>query len=234
MKLNSEILVGFYQKRLNRFLAQIELDGNSVLAHVPNPGRMYELLTPRKEVYLRAKPNTQRKTDFNLIAVKHNQLIISIDSTLPNQFIKRLLENYDLSMFTGYDTVIPEPRIYDGRFDFMLTGTKGNQFIEVKSCTLVESGRALFPDAPTKRGTKHVMYLVKSLGEKLTFKAAMIFVIQRPDATVFSPNAATDPDFASALRYAEEHGVDIIPLTSKLVNWNLDLISRIPYELDYI
>jgi sugar fermentation stimulation protein A len=123
--------------------------------------------------------------------------------------------------------------MYNGRFDFMLKGKSGNQFIEVKSCTLVEHGRALFPDAPTKRGARHARHLVKALNEKHVIKAAIVFVIQRPDAIIFSPNVATDPDFAHALRFANEQGVDIIPLTTNLVNWQLELLSRIPFELDY-
>jgi sugar fermentation stimulation protein A len=225
---------GFFQKRINRFLAQVDLGGDSVLTHVPNPGRMHELFIPRKEVFLRVNPGPQRKTDFDLIAVKHNQLIISIDSSLPNKFIRRLLQKHELPMFSEYDQVIPEPRVYDGRFDFKLIGNSGNQFIEVKSCTLVESGRALFPDAPTLRGARHVRHLVKALKENLAFKTAIVFVIQRPDATVFSPNVITDSNFAQALRFANEQGVDIIPLTTQLVNWQLELLSRIPIDFDFI
>ena len=233
-KKSESIKQGFFQERLNRFLAKVEIDDYSVLTHVPNPGRMYELLIPGKEVYLRAKSGPQRKTDYDLIAVKHNQILISIDSSLPNQFIWELLQNHELPMFLHYDQIIPEPRIHDGRFDFKLTGKSGTQFIEVKSCTLVESGRALFPDAPTIRGARHVRHLVKSLKEEYAIKAAIVFVIQRPDAIVFSPNTATDPDFTEALRYANNQGVDIIPLTTKLVNWQLQLLFMIPFELDYL
>jgi sugar fermentation stimulation protein A len=233
INLNPKILKGFFLKRLNRFLAQIELEGNLVLAHVPNPGRMYELLEPRKEVYLKTKSGPQRKTDYDLIAVRHNHITISIDSYLPNRFTRRLLENHELPMFSEYDQVIPEPRVYDGRFDFKLVRNNQIQFIEVKSCTLVESGRALFPDAPTVRGARHVMHLAKVLKEKHVVKAAIMFVIQRPDANVFSPNSETDPDFTLALGYAEEQGVDIIPLTTNLVDWNLEFKQHIPYDLYY-
>jgi sugar fermentation stimulation protein A len=152
MKLNSEenksISHGFFQKRLNRFLAEVDLNGESVLAHVPNPGRMLELLIPSKKVYLREKSEPHRKTDYDLIGVEHNQSVISIDSNLPNRFILKLLRNHQLKMFSEYEKIIPEPRIYDGRFDFKLIGKSGNQLVEVKSCTLVVSRRALFPENP--------------------------------------------------------------------------------------
>jgi sugar fermentation stimulation protein A len=145
--------------------------------HVPNPRRMHELLIPEKKVYLRFNSSSTRKTDYDLIAVKHNQFIVSIDSNLPNRFIHRLLQNRELPTFTNYNKIIPEPRMYEGRFDFKLSGDSGTQFIEVKSCTLVESGRALSPDAPTIRGTRHVRHLVKVLGEKDVIRAAIVFVI---------------------------------------------------------
>ena len=232
-KFGSNVHKGVLIDRPNRFLAKVQLDNEIILAFVPNPGRMLELMIPGKKVFLREKSGSHRKTDYDLIAVYYKGLIVSIDSNLPNRFIKRLLQNNELPMFTDYRQVIPEPRIYNGRFDFKLIGDSGIQFIEVKSCTLVENGRALFPDAPTLRGVRHVRHLVKALKEKQVSKTAIVFVIQRPDAFVFSPNEATDPDFAQALRYANENGVNIFPFTTNLVNWHLELLSNIPVEFDY-
>ena len=76
-------------------------------------------------------------------------------------------------------------------------------------------------------------HLVKALDDGLAAHAAVIFVIQRPDAEVFSPNDPTDPAFGDALRYAEGNGVTVLPLVTKVVNWNLELIGAIPYTLDY-
>jgi sugar fermentation stimulation protein A len=229
----TDVRTGLLINRINRFLAEVQFHNQTIFAFVPNPGRMLELMVPGKKVFLRENPGSHRKTDYDLIAVYHKGLVVSIDSNLPNRFIKLLLLNHDLPIFSGYNQVISEPRIYNGRFDFKLMGDYGSQLIEVKSCTLVENGRALFPDAPTTRGARHVRHLVKAVKEKRANKAAIVFVIQRPDATVFSPNEATDPDFAQALRFANEHYVDIIPLTTNLVDWQLELLSQIPVELDY-
>ena len=219
--------------RPNRFLGRVRLDDRVIEVFIPNPGRMLELMIPGKEVYLRENIASHRKTDYDMIGLEYNDVLISIDSNLPNRFIKRLLLSNELPFFTDYDNVIPEPRAFEGRFDFKLTGGTGSTFIEVKSCTLVEDGRAIFPDAPTTRGVRHIRNLVSALNQNLVNRAAMIFVIQRPDARIFSPNDLTDPKFGDALRYAHENGVEIFPLTTQVVNWDLELRRQIPFELDF-
>jgi len=194
---------------------------------------MLELMIPGNEVFLRENRAPHRKTDFDMVGLEYNGILVSIDSYLPNRFIKKLLLSHELPFFNDYDKVIPEPRAFDGRFDFKLTGSKGTSLIEVKSCTLVEEGRAIFPDSPTTRGARHVLHLAKALKENLAKRSAIIFVIQRPDAKVFSPNDKTDYKFGNALRFAHANGVEVIPLITQVVNWNLKLIKQIPYELEY-
>ena len=219
--------------RPNRFLGRVHLDGQVTEVFIPNPGRMYELMIPGNEVFLRENRAPHRKTDFDMIGLEYNGVLVSIDSNLPNRFIKRLLLSYELSFFADYNTVIPEPRAFEGRFDFKLTGSRGSSFIEVKSCTLVEENRAIFPDSPTSRGARHLRHLATALNERHVKRAAVIFVIQRPDADVFSPNDATDPKFGDALRFAHSNGVEIYPLVTQVVNWDLKLVKQIPFELDH-
>ena len=219
--------------RPNRFLGRVRLDGKITEVFIPNPGRMHELMIPGNEVFLRENIANHRKTDFDMIGLEYNGVLVSIDSNLPNRFIKRLLITKQLPFFKDYDDVIPEPRAFEGRFDFKLTGVKDSIFIEVKSCTLVEDGRAIFPDAPTSRGARHLRNLVDALKTKQAGRAAVIFVIQRPDVEVFSPNDETDPKFGDALRFAHANRVEIYPLVTKVVNWDLMLVGRVPYELDY-
>lgn len=219
--------------RPNRFLGRVHLDGRVIEVFIPNPGRMYELMVPGNEVFLRENSGPHRKTDYDMIGLEYNGVLVSIDSNLPNRFIKRLLLSHELSFFKDYDTVTPEPHAYGGRFDFKLTGANKSSFIEVKSCTLIEEGRAIFPDAPTTRGARHLRHLAVALNEGHVNRAAVIFVIQRPDADVFSPNDNTDPKFGDALRFAHANGVEIYPLVTQVVNWDLKLIKQIPYELDH-
>jgi sugar fermentation stimulation protein A len=220
-------------ERPNRFLGILDIDGTHTEVFIPNPGRMHELMVPGYEVFIRENPAPHRKTSFDMIGLEYNGVLVSIDSNLPNRFIKRLLINRELSFFKGYEEVISEPRAYEGRFDFRLDGSRGTTFIEVKSCTLIEDGRAIFPDAPTTRGARHLRHLATSITDGTASHAAVIFVIQRPDAHVFSPNDQTDPAFSDALRYAHTQGVEIIPLTTEVVDWDLNLLQRIPAELNH-
>jgi sugar fermentation stimulation protein A len=223
------ILVG----RPNRFLGIVDIEGKHTEVFIPNPGRMHELMVPGYEVFIRENPAPHRKTSYDMIGLEYNGVLVSIDSNLPNRFIKKLLNSHELPYFKDYDQVISEPRAYKGRFDFRLEGPSGITFIEVKSCTLIEDGRAIFPDAPTTRGARHLHHLATSLLEGIASRAAIIFVIQRPDAHVFSPNDPTDSKFGEALRYAHSHGVDIIPITTEVIDWELKLRRRIDFELDY-
>lgn len=216
-------------ERPNRFLARMMLDGNVVEVFVPNPGRMHEMMIPGKKMFVRYNPGPQRRTDFSLVGINHDGVLVSLDSYLPNRFLRRELEELRLPFFSGYDLVEPEPSLYDGRFDFRLSGQSGTTLIEVKSCTLVEDGLALFPDAPTSRGARHMRHLARALEEGSADRAAVVFVIQRPDAHSFSTNDPTDPDFGETLRTAQSRGVEIIPLSTRVVGWNLELVSRIPY-----
>ena len=219
--------------RPNRFLGRVRLDEQVTEVFIPNPGRMFELMIPGNEVFLRENSGPHRKTDYDMIGLEYNGVLVSIDSNLPNRFIKRLLLSHELPHFNDYDTVTPEPRAFEGRFDFKLTGSKGASFIEVKSCTLVEEGRAIFPDSPTTRGARHVRHLAAALKANHVKRSAIIFVIQRPDAKVFSPNDNTDPKFGDALRFAHANGVEIFPLVTQIVDWDLKLIKQIPIELEH-
>jgi sugar fermentation stimulation protein A len=229
----SNIIEGRLIERPNRFLGVVDISGIQVKAFIPNPGRMYELMVPDKHVYLRPVTGNKRKTRYNLIGVEHAGVLVSIDSNLPNRFMKRMLREHKLEMFSGYETVTPEPRYYNGRFDFKLEGLNGITVIEVKSCTLVEDGRAIFPDAPTKRGARHMKHLARALTEKVADVTAVVFIIQRPDVQVFSPNDPTDPIFSNALRSAAMNGVKVYALKTKVVNWDLQLLSQVPVELEH-
>ncbi|MCK4565788.1 MAG: DNA/RNA nuclease SfsA [Candidatus Thorarchaeota archaeon] len=231
MSKQQRVRIATFIERPNRFLARVEVDGDIVEVFVPNPGRMYELMIPGKQVFIRDNPGPHRKTSFDLIGVHHDGVLISLDSNLPNRFIRDLLETRRLKYFSDYSKVIPEPRAYGGRFDFLLEGDNHRTFIEVKSCTLVVNKRVLFPDAPTTRGARHMKHLAHALSVGDVDDAAVILVIQRPDGEIFSPHDGNDPDFGDALRAAHEQGVRIIPLLTKVVDWNLRLLGKIPFDL---
>jgi sugar fermentation stimulation protein A len=195
-----------FKARRNRFLVEAELHGSVVECHLPNPGRLRELLVPGATVYLLRKSRAGRKTGHDLVAVRHGSVLVSVDSRLPNRAVGRLLRQRALMEFSRYSTIIPEARIGESRVDFLLRdGT--DCYLEVKSCTLVVDGIALFPDAPTERGRRHMEDLASAV--RSGSRAAVLFVVQRPDARAFRPNDETDPRFGDALRRAHEAGVEV-------------------------
>jgi sugar fermentation stimulation protein A len=223
------VLEAKFIERPNRFLARVELNGKLVDSFVPNPGRMHEFMILGKTVFLRDNPAPHRKTDYDMIGVLHNGIRVSIDSNLPNRFLRILLEEHTFPYVSDYDRVIAEPHYDGGRFDFRLESNTKVMLIEVKSCTLVEDGIALFPDAPTIRGARHMRHLTEALVSGAATRAIVVFVIQRPDATSFAPYDDNDPDFGASLRAAHNAGVDIIPITTEVVDWDLRLKKRITF-----
>ncbi len=226
-----EHLRATFVTRPNRFLAVVLVDGERHYAYVPNPGRMHELMTPGKRVWVRRENAVLRKTGFTVVAVEHDGVLVSIDSLLPNRFMKQVFEERLLPEFGDYETVIPEPRLFEGRADFLLSGPSGRFLVEVKSCTLVVSGWALFPDAVTARGARHLRDLARALEQRVAERVAVVFVVQRPDAHAFAPNDPTDPAFGDSFRDSVRRGLEAIALRTELREWSLHLLGHIPVHL---
>jgi len=215
-------------KRPNRFLGVVDLEGEHVEAFIPNPGRMHELMVPGMRVYVIPREGAHRKTKFDLTLVEYNDTLVSIDSRLPNYMLREAIDA-GLPEFKGYRVERSEPTFHDSRLDLKLTDGANQILLEAKSCTLVEGGIALFPDAPTKRGARHMNTLIVALEQG---RAAVCFVIQRNDAREWRPNEKMDPDFTDSLRKAVDNGVEAYAFTCDI---NLDTISikkRVPINLD--
>ncbi|MCR5135532.1 MAG: DNA/RNA nuclease SfsA [Oscillospiraceae bacterium] len=199
----SSVCRGEFVNRPNRFIANVIVEGVPVTAHVKNTGRCRELLLSGAEVYLEKVENTQRKTAYDLVAVrKTNGMLINIDSQAPNKMVREWLDQQ------AFDRIQPEFCYGHSRVDFCME--KGNQrfLLEVKGCTLERDGLGFFPDAPTARGTKHLRELMKAASEG--YNAAVAFVIQMDGVSEVRPNAETDPKFAEALKDAEKAGVKVL------------------------
>jgi sugar fermentation stimulation protein A len=193
-------------ERPNRFLGVVDLSGETVECFIPNPGRMHELLYPGSRVYLLNREGGKRRTGYDLVLVEDSGKLISVDSRIPNTVVREGILEGAFPMFHGLELERAEPPFRGSRLDFLLRGRGGKLILEVKSCTLVEGGVALFPDAPTLRGLRHIGNLRESLAEG---RGALMFVIQRGDAPLFRPNRVTDGDFARALTSASEAGVEV-------------------------
>jgi len=191
---------------------------------------MHELLIPGTEVVLREVVKEDRKTDYDLIGVVYNGQVMSVDSRAPNKLVLEALRNGDIEELSQYNVVKPEYGYGHTRFDFFLANENESCLLEVKSCTLVKDGVALFPDAETERGRRHVRDLMKA--KKEGYRACVLFVVQRTDARMFVPNDETDPEFGKVLREAASEGVEVYAYCSELVGNKISLKGKVKVALE--
>ncbi len=197
---------GIFVSRKNRFIAEVNVGGSPVLCHVKNTGRLKELLVTGAEVFLEESKNPERKTKFDLISVKKDGKTVNIDSTAPNAAFGEFLKRTEF--FGDITDISPECRYKNSRFDFFFVANGKKTFAEVKGVTLERDGTALFPDAPTERGIKHINELCDCVSEG--YMAYIVFVIQMKGVKSFSPNAETHKEFAQTLAKARQKGVGIL------------------------
>jgi sugar fermentation stimulation protein A len=228
MQLIGPLIRGRFIERPNRFLTLVKIGNKTVQSHLPDPGRLIELLIPGAEVYVRKTPlKSSRKTKYSTILVVHNEEIISLDSILPNRFIADLLEKKRLPFYKQFVDIEKEVVIGSHRIDFRITDKRGkNLYLEVKSVTYAKDGVARFPDAVTKRGTSHVKLLQELV--KKGQQADILFVCQRSDPVVFTPFWERDPDFTEALQCAQMAGVNVRCITAKLTVEAMSYYGEIP------
>lgn len=218
------MVAGIFRKRPNRFVAEVEIQGQIVISHVKNTGRCRELLIPGAEVYLQdwGEAHEGRKTRYDLIAVRKGQRLINMDAQAPNKvFLEWARQQGGLWK--------PEVTWGNSRFDFAWQAGERKGFVEVKGVTLEEDGVVLFPDAPTERGVKHLRELKKAREEG--FEAAVCFVVQMENVRCFRPNEKTHPEFGAALREAAESGVTVFARSCRVTPDGLTLAEEVPVEL---
>ena len=228
MRYPSRLIEATLHERPNRFLGVVDIDGREELCFIPNPGRMHELMVPNARVYLLEKRGEHRKTRYDMVLVDYGGVMVGVDSRLPNKLLAKAVNAGRLNDFRGYTGEKTEPVFHDSRLDLVLSDGQKRVMVETKSCTLVEDGVALFPDAPTKRWARHMRTLVKALE---TGRSAAVFVIQRGDASEFRPNDGTDPEFGEALRRAASMGVETYAYVSDVSLRGVEIREKIPLRL---
>lgn len=221
-----------FLKRPNRFIAQVEIQEEGTkreeTVHVKNTGRCRELLVPGAEVYLEKSTGKERRTAYDLVAVKKGDVLVNMDSNAPNKAVKEWLESG--KYFENVTLVRPETTYGNSRFDFYVEAGHRKIFIEVKGVTLEQQSMALFPDAPSERAVKHVEELIEA--QRAGYESYVLFVIQMKGITAFTPNRQTQPEFADALVRAQQAGVRILAYDC-LVNLNgMRLADPVPVILD--
>jgi len=207
-------VLGRIIQRLNRFMTLIEVDNEKAYAHLPNSGRLQTALHPGDQAYLRrCERNPLRKSAYSVFAVQHDGIIVIVDSQFSNILAREAIEQGLFDDMAGYH-VVKENFMLDKdsrvRLDLLLEGNSEKFYMEVKSVTHAVNNIALFPDAPTARGRRHLMQL-SSLSRR-GFKAGLLFSVQRSDAKVLKPNVEVDPRFSELLRKAIKDGVKIFTL----------------------
>ena len=219
-----------FLSRPNRFRAEVQVGRRTGSAHVANPGRLKELLTPGRTVWLRSAAHSRRKTDYDLVLASHEETLVSLDSRLPNALLGQALQSGCVP-WIDVASVRAEVRLGDSRLDFLaLSRDSRRWWIEAKSVTLIEDHVARFPDAPTARGRRHIAELISAV--QAGAKGMVIFVVQRADALCFSPNHATDPEFGAALHSAAAAGVQIRAIRCRVTIDEISLDREIPVFLD--
>ena len=198
---------GIFLARPNRFIAHVQIDGQTEVVHVKNTGRCRELLVPGCTVYCQRSGNPSRKTKFDLIAVRKGDRLINMDSQAPNRAAGEWLASGGLGEISGLRAEVKQG---DSRFDFAFDKDEKKCFLEVKGCTLEEDGVCAFPDAPTERGARHIQGLTELA--RAGYGAYILFVIQMSDVKYIRPHDETDPEFGRAIREAAANGVQVIAM----------------------
>lgn len=217
-----------FKDRPNRFIAYFETAEGEVKAHVPNTGRLRELLVPGAKVLLSYHNQPTRKTQYELRLVHNGATWISIDSQLPNRVVEEGFKTGIIDDFGPSENYKREYTYGNSRFDFCLFSNP-NILVEVKGVTLVKEQWGYFPDAPTERGVRHVEELTDALREG--WRCGVIFLVQHPHAKGFTPNGKMDPAFANAVKRAVEAGVEVVAWRCSVTPEAVELQERIPVVL---
>lgn len=235
-----------FLERPNRFLTKVHLVqaaegrqagagplsvGPPIEAHLPDPGRLKELLLPGARCWVRpAEPSPTRRTRWTLVLVESpdGAELVSLDTTLPNRLARTALEAGALEEFAGWTLERREFSMGRSRLDFLLAHPDGRKLaLEVKSVTLVEEGVARFPDAVTARGARHVEELAE-IAQRPGWEAAVLFICQRRDAGRIEAARAIDPHFADTLTAAGKAGVQVYGRRCKVTLEGVELLEAIP------
>lgn len=230
MEFSTALIPGRLVKRYKRFLADVRLeDGSIITAHCTNSGSMKTCIEENAPVYLTPVNDPKRKTKFTWEMIYMNENWIGINTSVPNILAYEAVRDGTIEKLKGYTRVEREVQFQDSRFDVYADNEHERCFIEVKNVTMKAGKYALFPDAVTTRGRKHLETLIRA--KEKGFRAVMLYVIQRMDVEKFGPAREIDPDYAKALKKAYSAGVEVIPVQAKVSPEKIEIIRELPFEL---
>ncbi len=218
-------------KRYKRFLADVRFaDGRVLTVHCPNTGAMLSCSTPGSEVCLSRSSNPRRKYCYTLELVRQHGTWVGVNTGSANALVVEAIESGRVTELAGSTRIRQEIRTSPGcRLDLAVFHGLSPTFVEIKSCTYVEAGWAMFPDAVTSRGVKHLLELAELVRQGA--KGAVLFLVQRSDATCFRPAAAIDPLYAQTLGEAHRAGVDILVYQTEISPDEIVVSRALPFSL---
>ena len=226
MKFETPLIPGKLIKRYKRFLADVQLeDGSIVVAHCTNSGSMISCIEEGARVYLSPAKDPKRKTRFTWEMIEINNSWVGINTSIPNQLVFEAVRDQQIPQLSGYTFVKREVKFEDSRFDVYAENEKEKCFIEVKNVSMKVGDAALFPDAVTTRGRKHLETLIRV--KKQGIRAVMVYIIQRMDVNTFGPARHIDPNYANALEKARNAGVEVIALQAKVNPMGIQIIKEL-------
>lgn len=230
MIFQEKLVHGTLIRRYKRFLADIRLDdGTEVLAHCTNSGSMTSCLEEGAEVFLTPVSDSKRLTKFTWEMIKINNGWVGINTGIPNKLAFEGILSGKINELAGYTTVKREVKFGDSRFDVFAENETEKCFVEVKNVTMKVGNYALFPDAVTKRGQKHLFTLMKVKAAGL--RAVMLYIIQRGDVEIFAPAIKIDPDYANTLKLAVKAGVEVIAIQVIVSPSAITFSKKLPVEI---
>lgn len=231
MKYSQQLIEGTLIKRYKRFLADVALaDGEIVTAHTPNTGSMKGCAIPGARVWLRDSGNPKRKypLSWEIVEVAPD-VLVGINTGLPNTLVREAIENGIVSELQAFNHIRSEVRYgqENSRIDLLLTNSGDETcYVEIKNVTLVEDGIALFPDAVSERGTKHLRELVNVVAKG--HRGVIFYCVQRRDATQVAPADQIDPVYGETLRWAIAQGVEAIAYQADVTTKAIQLHKKLP------
>ena len=217
-------------KRYKRFLADVELpSGEVVTAHCANSGSMLGLKDEGNTVYLSANTNPKAKLDWRWELVDVDGALVGINTSRPNHIVEEAILDGTITELQGYEGLRREVKYgKNSRIDLLLEGPS-TCYVEVKNVTLVDGNTALFPDAVTARGAKHLVELGDMVKEG--HRAVMVYLVQRGDCTSFQPARHIDPTYAEKLEAALSQGVEALVYDCEVTTDHVRVREKIPFSL---
>ncbi len=232
MRFDPPLLRGRFQRRYKRFFADVVLDdGEAITAHTPNTGTMLTCKDPGALAYVSPANNPKRKLRYTWELVQSGEVLVGVHTGRANDLAEEAICKGVITELQGYPTLRREVRYgQNSRIDILLQGDgRPDCYVEIKNVTLVRDGVALFPDAVTARGAKHMAELAAMVREGC--RAAVLFVVQRQDCDSFTPADAIDPAYGSALRDAVGQGVEALAYQAIVTPEELRLARALPVVL---